>query len=83
MDLAAIRARKDLHAEVMRGSEALCVEADAGMLRELGAGRIPAQRRETVRAYLDGSFDEFMAAAERWEVCAAAGCSVVPISLGK
>ena len=39
----------------MRGSAALCAEADAGLRSEFDAGRIPVQRREAVRAYLDGS----------------------------
>lgn len=60
VDLAAMRTRKDLQAEILRASAALCVEADAGMRRELAAGRIPVQRREAVRAYLDGSVREFM-----------------------
>jgi hypothetical protein len=79
VNLAEIRTRKDLHAKVMAASAALCAEADAGMRVELDAGRIPIQRREVVRAYLDGSAEEFMAAAGRLEVCAAAGGNVVPV----
>lgn len=78
---AAIRTRSDLHAMVMAASAALCAEADAGMRRELDAGRISVQRRESVRAYPDGSVSEFMAATERWEICAPAGKNVIPIGL--
>ena len=73
----------DLHAEVLRASAALCAEADAGMRVELDAGRIPIQRRAVVRAYLDGSVQEFMTAAERLEVCAAGGENVIPIRFGR
>jgi hypothetical protein len=79
VNLAEIRTRKDLHAKVMAASAALCAEADAGMRVELDAGRIPIQRREMVRVYLDGSAADFMAAAGRLEVCAAAGENVIPI----
>jgi hypothetical protein len=83
VDLAVIRTKSELHIEVMRASGALCVEADAGMRVELDAGRIPAQGRKAVRAYMDGSAQEFMAAAERWEQCAAAGGNVIPVEFGK
>lgn len=49
VDLPAIRTTKELHAEVLRASAALCAEADAGMRRELDAGRIPVQRRSDGR----------------------------------
>ena len=81
--MAEVLTRSDLHAEVMAASAALCVEADAGMRRELDAGRIPMQRREVVRAYLDGSVQEFMTTAERLEVCAAAGGNVIPVAFGR
>lgn len=83
VDLAAMRTQKDLQAEVLRASAALCAEADAGMRVELDAGRIPVQRRESVRAYLDGGVQEIMVTAERWEVCVAAGKNVVPVGFGR
>lgn len=52
--------------------------ARSEMRVELDAGRIPVQRRKVVRAFLDGSDSEFVAAAERWEQRCSAGANVVP-----
>ena len=83
VNLEVIWTRKELHEAVMTASAALCAEADAGMRRELDAGRIPIQRREVVRTYLDGSVQEFIAAAERLERCSAAGKNVIPVGFGR
>jgi len=82
VDLEAILTRRDLHAEILRASTALCVEADAELRLELNAGRIPVQRREMVRSYLDGSVADFMAAADHYEACNAAGGNVIPVGFG-
>jgi hypothetical protein len=83
VDLPTTRTRKNLQAAILRASAALCVDADEGMRVELDAGRIPVQPRESVRAYLDGSVQEFMPAAERWELCAAAGGNVISVGFGR